>query len=38
VYSRGVWDDRGDVVKLVDRRGLVVRQAGYGSWRGVVRF
>jgi hypothetical protein len=38
VYSRGVWDNGGDVVKLADRRGLIVRQTGFGSRRGVVRF
>jgi hypothetical protein len=38
IYSRGVWDNRGDVVKLADRKGLVVRQTGFGSWDGVVRF
>jgi hypothetical protein len=38
VFSRGVWDNGGDVVKLVDRRRLVVRQTGFGRWAGVVRF
>ena len=33
-----VWDDRGDVVKVVDTRGRVVAQRGYGTRRGVVRF
>ncbi len=33
-----VWDDRGDVVKLVDPRGTVVAQRGYGRLRGVARF
>jgi len=36
--SRGIWDDRGDVVKVVDSRGTVVAQRGYGSLRGVPRF
>ena len=36
--SRGVWDDGGDVVKLVDRRRLVVRQRGYGRLAGIVAF
>ena len=34
----GVWDDRGDVVKVVDSRGRVVAQRGYGTFRRVVRF
>jgi hypothetical protein len=38
VHSRGVWDDGGDVVKLTDRKGLVVRQRGFGRWARVVRF
>ena len=33
-----VWDDRGDVVKVVDARGIVVAQRGYGRLRRVVRF
>ena len=33
-----VWDDRGDVVKVVDTRGIVVAQRGYGRLRRVVRF
>ena len=33
-----VWDDRGDVVKLVDSRRTVVTQRGYGTYRGVRRF
>ena len=36
--SRGVWDDRGDVVKVVDAGGTVVAQRGYGRLRGVPRF
>jgi hypothetical protein len=36
--SRGIWDDRGDVVKVVDSRGTVVAQRGYGSLRSVPRF
>ena len=36
--SRRLWDDRGDVVKVVDARGTVVAQRGYGRLRGVVRF
>ena len=35
---RSVWDDRGDVVKIVDRRGVTVAQRGYGTRRRVVRF
>ena len=33
-----LWDDRGDVVKVVDTRGRVVAQRGYGTQRRVVRF
>ena len=33
-----VWDDRGDVVKVVDTRGTVVAQRGYGRLRRVTRF
>ena len=33
-----LWDDRGDVVKLVDARGTVVAQRGYGTLRAVARF
>ena len=33
-----VWDDRGDVVKVVDTRGRVVAQRGYGTLRRVARF
>jgi hypothetical protein len=33
-----IWDDRGDVVKVVDTRGIVVAQRGYGTQRRVVRF
>ena len=33
-----VWDDRGDVVKVVDTRGVVVAQRGYGRLRRVTRF
>lgn len=36
--SGRVWDDRGDVVKVVDARGIVVAQRGYGTLRAVVRF
>ncbi len=36
--SRGVWDNSGDMVKLADRRGLVVRQLGFGSFEFFVRF
>lgn len=35
---RRLWDDRGDVVKVVDARGIVVSQRGYGRLRSVVRF
>lgn len=33
-----LWDDAGDVVKLVDSRGTVVAQRGYGTLRRMVRF
>lgn len=33
-----LWDDRGDVVKIVDSRGTVVAQRGYGTLRRVARF
>ena len=36
--SGRLWDDRGDVVKLVDSRGTVVSQRGYGTLRRVARF
>lgn len=35
---RQVWKDRGDVVKVVDSRRVVVAQRGYGTLRGVSRF
>ena len=35
---RRLWDDRGDVVKVVDARRTVVSQRGYGRLRNVVRF
>ena len=36
--SGRLWDDRGDVVKVVDARGIVVAQRGYGTLRAVARF
>jgi hypothetical protein len=36
--SGRLWDDRGDVVKVVDARGIVVAQRGYGTLRAVTRF
>ena len=36
--SRRLWDDRGDVVKVVDARRILVAQRGYGRLRRVVRF
>ena len=33
-----VWNDRGDVVRVVDARGIVVAQRGYGAFRRVARF
>lgn len=35
---RRVWNDGGDVVKIVDRRDVAVAQRGYGRFRQVVRF
>jgi hypothetical protein len=35
---RPIWDDRGDVARLVARDGAVVSQLGYGRYRGVKRF
>lgn len=35
---RQLWNDRGDVVKLVDSRRRVVAQRGYGRYRRVPRF
>ena len=36
--SRPIWDDRGDVARLVARNGTVVSQYGYGRFRGRKRF
>lgn len=36
--SKALWDDRGDVVKVVDARGTVVAQRGYGTFKRVARF
>ncbi|MGI9081787.1 MAG: lamin tail domain-containing protein [Thermoleophilaceae bacterium] len=36
--SRRLWDDRGDLVKVVDSRGTVVARRGYGTLRGAIRF
>ncbi|MGI8946337.1 MAG: lamin tail domain-containing protein [Thermoleophilaceae bacterium] len=35
---RRVWDDRGDIVRIVDRRGVTVAQRGYGRLRRAARF
>ena len=35
---RTVWNDRGDVVRIVDSRRVVVAQRGYGRYRRVARF
>lgn len=35
---RRVWDDRGDLVKVVDGRGVTVAQRGYGRLRRLARF
>ena len=35
---RPIWDDRGDVARLVTRSGRVVSQYGYGRFREVKRF
>jgi hypothetical protein len=34
---RTLWDDRGDVVRLVDPRGVVISQRGYGRHRNARR-
>jgi hypothetical protein len=36
--SRPIWDDRGDIARLVARDGTVVSQYGYGRFRGRKRF
>jgi hypothetical protein len=33
-----LWNDKGDVVKIVDRSGKVLAQRGYKRFRGVPRF
>jgi hypothetical protein len=35
---RALWDDRGDVVRLVDSRRVVISQRGYGRYRTARRF
>lgn len=35
---RPIWDDRGDVARLVARNGTVVSQYGYGRFRNRKRF
>lgn len=36
--ASGLFADRGDIARLVDRRGVVVSQRGFGSRRGAVSF
>ena len=36
--KKRVWNDGGDVVKIVDGRGVAVAQQGYGRFRSVFRF
>jgi hypothetical protein len=36
--KRLLWNDRGDVAKLVSRGGRLVSQRGFGRFRGVSRF
>jgi hypothetical protein len=36
--KRQIWNDRGDVVKIVNRAGLVLAQRGFGRFRAVPRF
>jgi hypothetical protein len=38
VFSRGLWKDSGDMVKLADPHGLVVRQTGFGSYERFLSF
>ena len=35
---RAIWDDRGDVARLVAKDGTVVSQFGYGRYRDTKRF
>ncbi len=36
--AKQLWNDKGDVVKLVNSRGKVIAQRGYGRFRRVARF
>lgn len=36
--ARAIWDDRGDIARLVAKDGAVVSQYGYGRYRGRRRF
>jgi hypothetical protein len=36
--ARPVWDDSGDIARLVSRSGKVVSQYGYGRYRNTKRF
>ena len=36
--KRQVWNDRGDVVKIVNAAGVVLAQRGFGRFKGVPRF
>jgi hypothetical protein len=36
--KRQLWNDRGDVVKIVNPQGLVLAQRGFGRFKGVPRF
>jgi hypothetical protein len=36
--KRQIWNDRGDVVKIVNPQGVVLAQRGFGRFKGVSRF
>ena len=36
--KRLIWNDRGDVARLISPRGLRVSQRGFGRFKGVARF
>ena len=36
--KRQIWNDAGDVVKIVNREGVVLAQRGFGRFRAVPRF
>jgi hypothetical protein len=36
--KRQIWNDKGDVVKIVNAEGVVLAQRGFGRFKGVPRF